>query len=228
MISKGHPNRKPYNWLIYNISDRFLEAAAPRIRGVVYDLGCGEMPFREWISDQGCRYIGVDWSETPHKLKAEIVADLSEPLPIDDEQADTLISWSVMEHLREPQRFLLEAHRILKPGGHLIIQVPFMWHVHEAPHDYYRFTRFGLEYLLKQAGFVDIDVSAQTGFWVMWTLKFNYQSRRLIRGPSLLKLLLKMLLYPIWMVNQWLALGMDRVWKAEGETAGYFIVARKG
>lgn len=227
MISRNHPNRKPHNQLLYDMGDGFLRGASSKVQGVVYDLGCGEMPYRGWILKYANSYIGVDWSGTCHQLQADIVADLNEALPINDHQADTLISLSVMEHLREPQLFLNEAHRILKPGGHMILQVPFMWHVHEAPYDFYRYTRYGLQYMFEKSGFVDIDVQPVTGFWVMWTLKFNYQAKRLVRGPRIARFLANLFLRPVWAINQPVALFMDRFWKSEGETAGYFVIARK-
>ena len=172
-ISRQHTNRKAYNWLIYDTGDRFLEMLSSHFKGDLYDLGCGEMPYRYWFLQYVDRYVGVDWSGTLHELKADIIADLNAPLPIKDRVADTVVSFSVMEHLREPQNMLNEAFRILKPDGRMILQVPFMWWVHEAPYDYYRYTRYGLKYMFEKAGFTEVEVLPQTGFWVMWTLKFN-------------------------------------------------------
>ena len=117
-ISQAHPNRKPHNWLIYDVGDQWLERCKPHIHGRLYDLGCGEMPYKNWLLNHASHYTGVDWGGTLHALKADIVADLNEPLPIDSEVADTVISLSVMEHLREPQAFLGEAYRILRGGGY--------------------------------------------------------------------------------------------------------------
>lgn len=112
-----HTNNKPYNWLVYEINHEFLNRLSNNFRGHLYDLGCGEMPYKSWLLNYADQYTGVDWGSTLHELKADILADLNEPLPIDSEVADTVISLSVMEHLREPQMFLNEAHSILKPGG---------------------------------------------------------------------------------------------------------------
>jgi len=49
-----------------------------------------------------------------------------------------------------------------------------MWHVHEAPYDYFRYTRYGLEYLLNKNGFVHIEIKENTGFWQTFVLKFNF------------------------------------------------------
>lgn len=226
-ISQNHPNRKPYNWLVYNIADYWLSKYQACFQGHVYDLGCGEMPYKNWLLQHADHYTGVDWGDTLHALKADILADLNEALPIPNQTADTVLSLSVMEHLREPQTFLNEAHRILKPGGTMVLQVPFMWWVHEAPHDYFRYTQYGLHYMFKKAGFENIEVHPQTGFWVMWTLKFNYQSSRLVRGPWPVKKLVALLLRGLWTINQRVAPALDKHWPSEGETAGYFVLARK-
>lgn len=226
-ISWQHTNRKAYNWLIYDSGDNFLQMFSHHLKGDLYDLGCGEMPYRPWFLQYVDRYVGVDWSGTLHELKADIVADLNAPLPIKDRVADTVVSLSVMEHLREPQIMLNEAIRILRPGGSMILQVPFMWWVHEAPYDYYRYTCYGLRYMFEKAGFTDIEVLPQTGFWVMWTLKFNYQSIRLIRGPWLVRKLISALLFVVWQIDQRIAPWLDKRWRCEGETAGYFVVAKK-
>jgi SAM-dependent methyltransferase len=226
-ISQAHSNRRLHNWLFYNIGDDWLNRFTEHYRGNLYDLGCGEMPYKEWLLNYADTYTGVDWSSTLHELKADILADLNELLPIENEVADTVISLSVMEHLREPRIFLSEAHRILKQGGAMILQVPFMWWVHEAPYDYYRYTHFGLQYMFEKAGFVDVQVYPQTGFWTMWSLKFNYQTTRLVRGPWPIRKSMELLLRGIWATDQRIAPWLDKRWKCEAETAGYFVVAKK-
>lgn len=222
-----HTNNKPHNWLVYEINHEFLKRLSDNFRGHLYDLGCGEMPYKSWLLNYADHYTGVDWGSTLHELKADILADLNEPLPIESEVADTVMSLSVMEHLREPQVFLDEAHRILKPGGSMVLQVPFMWWVHEAPYDFYRYTRYGLQYMFEKAGFTEITIHPQTGFWVMWTLKFNYQTTRLVRGPWPIRKVMALLMRGIWAIDQRVAPWLDKYWKGEGETAGYFVVARK-
>jgi 2-polyprenyl-3-methyl-5-hydroxy-6-metoxy-1,4-benzoquinol methylase len=84
------------------------------------------MPYKERLLNFADQYTGVDWGSTQHELKADILADLNEPLPIGTEVADTVMSLSVKEHLREPQVFLNEAPASSSPGG-MVLQVPFMW-----------------------------------------------------------------------------------------------------
>lgn len=116
-ISQDHPNRKAHNWLIYDVSDSWLNELKEHFTGTLYDLGCGESPYKPWLLQHVDKYIGVDWSGSYHETTADIVANLNEPLPIENEVADTVLSLSVMEHLSEPQLMLTEANRILKPGG---------------------------------------------------------------------------------------------------------------
>ena len=227
MISQSHPNRKRHNYLIYDTLDYRLERISHEINGHIYDLGCGEAPYKSWLLNYADEYTGVDWGGSLHELKVDILADLNAPLPIQSEVADTVMSLSVMEHLCAPQVFLDEAHRILRPGGLMVLQVPFMWQVHEAPYDFYRYTRYGLQYMFEKAGFTDITIYPQTGFWAMWTLKFNYQTTRLIRGPWPIRMAMALLMRGIWALDQRVAPWLDKYWKGEGETAGYFVMARK-
>jgi SAM-dependent methyltransferase len=216
-----------HNWLALKSNNEDVRRTLPLMKGVVYDLGCGRRPYEKDILAVAERYIGVDWGNTLHGLQADIVADLNQPLPIQAAVADTVVSFQVLEHLCEPHTMLGEAYRILKPGGVFFLSVPFQWWVHEAPYDFFRYTRYGLEYALKKAGFVDIRVTADGGFWSMWLLKLNYQTTRLIRGPRPLRWLVQGCLMPFWWLSQTIAPLLDRVWPSEEETSGYYASARK-
>lgn len=228
MISKHHSNRQAHNWLIYDIGDRFLLKFCSLYRGVLYDLGAGESPFKDFFLEHVDRYVAVDWGGSGYDTSADITADLNMPLPIESCVADTVVSLSVMEHLCEPQMMLHEAHRILKPGGSIILQVPWQWWIHEAPHDYFRFTPYGLRYLLSKAGFKEISIEPQAGFFTTVILKMNYFGVRLVRGPRLLRMGIKSILIPIWYLGQIIAPLLDRLdtnWALE--SSGYYVTAKK-
>lgn len=162
-----------------------------------------------------------------HGIHADISAYLNLPLPVNSNVADHIVSFEVLEHLAEPCTMQSEAFRILKPGGSLTLSVQFQWWVHEAPLDYYRYTRYGLEHLLIKSGFVDVSNKPTTGFWTMWILKLNYQTTRLIRGNYPARILIRALLIPFWWVTQTIAPRLDHFWFDDRETTGYLVTARK-
>jgi len=227
-ISQKHPNRQPHNWLIYDVNDQWLEKYIHMYEGTIYDLGCGESPYREWFLNYASSYLGVDWSDSFHNLSADIQADLNQMLPIESEVADTVVSFSVIEHLHNPQLMLSEAYRILKPNGSFIAQVPWQWGIHEAPYDFFRYTPYALKKLLTTAGFDEINIEAQSGCFTMLTMKLNYLSTRLIKGPQLIREVIKLPFYLIWYIAQKIAPYLDKLDKNwDLETTGFFITAKK-
>jgi SAM-dependent methyltransferase len=211
-----------FNWRALENNNRWVRRLLPLMTGRLLDLGCGSAPYREDILTAVEAYVGVDWPGTLHDARRiDVFADLAAPLPFADACADTVTVFKVLEHLREPGRFLRECARVLRPGGRIVILVPFLWQVHEAPHDYFRYTRYGLEYLLTEAGFDDVSVREKTGFWEMWFLKWNYHTARYARGP------LRLLWMPAWWFNQAIAPLLDRLAPHPEMTGSYAAHARK-
>lgn len=124
-------------------------------RGRVLDIGCAD----RWIEPHlpnGCDYIGLDYPATGglmYGARPDIFADASR-LPLHDSSIDTVILLEVLEHLRHPAQALSEIARVLRPGGHLLLTMPFLYPVHDAPHDYQRYTCHGLARELEAAGLV--------------------------------------------------------------------------
>lgn len=141
----------------------------------VLDAGAGESQYAHHFARQ--RYCGVDlavgdaaWGTS----RLSVVADLTS-LPFAAGTFDAALHIVTIEHLREPGRALAEIARTLAPGGTLLIAAPHEWEVHQAPHDYFRFTRFGLKYLLEQAGCEVREIRASGGY-------FRLLARRLLNG----------------------------------------------
>lgn len=226
--SEFHNNRRAYNWVLYDIGDKWLQEYSNYYKGTLVDLGCGTAPYKDFFLQYVDRYIGVDWTESIHNTKVDIVSNLNEKIELPDSFADTIISLSVMEHLCEPQVFLNESFRILKSDGVMILQVPWMWWIHEAPHDYFRFMPYGLKYIFSKAGFHDVYVQPTTGFFTMWLVKMNYFSRKWIKGSKFRRKLTEILLNPVWYLTQKIAPWLDslhRGWSLE--TQGFYVIARK-
>ena len=141
------------------------QAAQETPRGSsVLDAGAGSAPYRELFGH--CDYVAVDWPGSPHldQGNVDILASL-EALPLPDASFDAVLSTQVLEHVPEPATVLRELRRVLVPEGTLWLTVPFVWELHEEPHDYFRFTVHGLRHLLETTGFADIEVAPRTGFF---------------------------------------------------------------
>jgi SAM-dependent methyltransferase len=129
-----------------------LQEFLPRLCGAVLDVGCGSQPYRELIPAE--RYVGME-VDTP-RTRASFAADVyydGATFPLPDADYDGVLCSQVFEHVFHPARFLAEVHRVLKPGGWLVLTVPFVWDEHEQPHDFARYSSFGLRAVLEAAGF---------------------------------------------------------------------------
>ena len=144
-----------------------LRALAPVGAARIVDLGCGAKPYERYFNG-ATQYVGVDLpvERSANKLekRADVYARLSE-LPLESGRFDVLLCTQVLEHVPDVGAVLAEGHRVLRDGGLAIVSVPFMAAEHEVPHDYLRFTSFGIRELLERAGFERIEVKKQFGFW---------------------------------------------------------------
>lgn len=197
-------NSRPSNWLIHHICALSVKQNVSIVNGRVLDIGCGEKPYGKIIERSCKRYIGLEHPDISGGLKEADVAGNALVLPFKSESFDSVVSFQVMEHLLEPLMFLEEAFRVLRKGGCMLLMTPFMWGEHEQPSDYYRFTRYGLQYLAERAGFEVISIEPQTGYWTMAILRFNYWLDRFAKGPF------QYMLMPVWL-DQYIAVLLDRL-----------------
>lgn len=122
--------------------DHYLKIYAS---GDLIDLGCGKVPLYESYKDHVATNLCVDWENTLNKNPyIDLHCDLNNPLPFPDQKFDTILLSDVLEHVAVPETLWREMSRILRPGGKLILNVPFFYKLHEVPHDYYRYTEFAL------------------------------------------------------------------------------------
>jgi len=122
-------------------------------RGRVLDVGCASRWIERWL-EPGCNYVGLDYPATGRDLyraRPDLFADASE-LPLQDATFDTVVLLEVLEHLRRPCEALREAARVVRPSGKVLLSMPFLYPVHDAPHDYQRLTIHGLIRDVEAAG----------------------------------------------------------------------------
>ena len=165
----------------------------------------------------------VDHVDTFHDKSNVDLFGTAYEIPADDASFDSATCTAVLEHLEEPEAALRECHRVLKPAGYAVYSVPFIWHVHEAPRDFYRYSRYGLDYLFKKVGFEVVEIKALSGFWVTFGQLLVYNlyrhNRPWIRWTRLID--------GLGLVIQGAAYLLDRKDRAEDWTWMYMVVARK-
>lgn len=159
---------------------RFVDLAArSHPGGLIVDAGSGESRFRDRFA--GCRYLAVDLGVGDSSWDysgIDILADLGR-LPLKEGSADAVLNTQVLEHVPDPTAVIAEFCRVLKPGGTLYLTAPQGWHEHQQPHDFFRFTSFALERMLRSAGFADWDIQPMGGY-------FHYLGQRLTYIPKVL------------------------------------------
>lgn len=131
--------------------------------GTLVDVGCGNSWLRKQLPDS-VHYIGIDYPATMalgYSGNPDILADASK-LPIRTASCDTVILLDVLEHLTDPEGAVAEASRILSHEGKCLIHVPFLYPLHDEPHDYQRWTRYGLQRMLAKHGFEAKEIVEST------------------------------------------------------------------
>jgi len=211
-------------WLTYRIEQRELIRCAKNFcRGRLVDIGCGEKPYEELFAPYVSEHVGVDHEVTMHDKSNIDQFGTAYDLPFEDESFDSALCTAVLEHLEEPEQALRECHRVLKPGGTAIYTAPLIWHLHEEPRDFYRYTKHGLRYLFEKVNLEVLEITAYCGFWGTFGQMLVYNLGRLNMGP----LRWLRIVAAVGFAIQVVAYVLDKMDKTEQWTSLYLIVARK-
>lgn len=134
-------------------------------RGRLLDCGCGDVPYFGFYRERVTETMCIDWGASAHgRAHVDQEVDLNEPLPFDAARFETVLLADVLEHIARPARLISEIARVLSPEGKVIVLVPFLYRVHEAPYDYYRYTEFALEQLCREAGLEVVELAPYGGY----------------------------------------------------------------
>lgn len=129
--------------------------------GDCLDAGSGRSPYRRLLAAQGTSVLSIDVEDRTGQL--DMIADIQDLHALHDESFDTVLCSQVLEHVPRPWEAMDELARVLRPGGRLLLTVPHLSLIHEAPHDYYRYTQFGLRSLCERAGLIVESVEPTGG-----------------------------------------------------------------
>ena len=139
----------------------------------VLDYGCGDKPYRELLPS-GCRYLGAD---LPGNVHADLLINSEGKVAAADASCDFVLSKQVLEHVEDPATYLRECHRVLKPGGKLLLTTHGLMFYHPHPLDLWRWTAEGLKLSVQQAGMRVINVEGVMGLVpsAVWLAMFTVQ-----------------------------------------------------
>jgi len=184
---------------LYEKLDPFEASIETFVRGVaaeipagkrVLDAGAGEGRFKPFFAHT--EYAGIDFGQGDpswNYSKLDVIGRLEE-LPFADGSFDHVLSVVVLEHTPQPARVIEEFRRVLKRGGMVHLVVPHMWEEHQRPYDFFRFTSYGIRYLLQGSGIRIRKIHPIGGFF--WQL-----GRRLMGVLSFTQGGWRWLLFPV-------------------------------
>jgi SAM-dependent methyltransferase len=135
------------------VAHHYDQAIRNHAHGRLLDMGCGNVPlydaYRSLVSENIC----IDWHNSAHvNPYLDQMVDLTGTLPFEEASFDTVLLTDVLEHIPEPLNLMCEIARILRPGGKLILGVPFFYWLHEMPYDFHRYTEFALRRFCELSG----------------------------------------------------------------------------
>jgi SAM-dependent methyltransferase len=207
------------------VAERYAAAIPVHARGTLLDLGCGKQPLYAMYRHRVDRVLAADWPASLHaSAQIDVFCDLAAPLPFADASADTVLLSDVLEHLPRPDLAFAEIARTMAPGAHLIMNTPFLYRIHEAPHDFHRHTRFSLERLAATSG---LEVVALQELGGALDVTVDLAGKLVEQVPVVGGLL------AAGLQRTAVRLGSSRLWRtirrltAPTFPLGYFMVARK-
>lgn len=189
------------------------------------NVGAGKMNFKEFFPNQ--KTLDVEVREG---TDIDIVADAHDLSMIPDASYELVLLNEVLEHLHTPQKAIDEIHRVLKPGGLLLLTTRFIFPLHSSPIDYYRYTKYGLQHLMRAFDIVELTEEANT----METFAIMYQRigrQTFTLGFRPFKLVWFILAainrHLSWIITKQFSDGRYSIEETNIFVSGYYVAARK-
>ena len=170
--------------------------------------------------------VGVDIKAGPG---VDVVASVYD-LPFDDNSFDIILCLVVLEHLKEPSRAIVEMGRVLKPSGQILVSVPFLLPIHDAPDDFWRFTKYGLEILFKDWQIEKVAAETDLGeTFAVLLQRVGYQTKFYFNPVA------KIIIFMLAWILSWWPKTTKHIYgdikksleEPEAFTSSFFLVARK-
>ncbi len=195
LVCGSHPSPKlwHFQWLAGKDLYSDLRELLPTLEGRVLDVGCGDKPYGVWLNSEKAKHIGIDvypGSQVDFTIKP------GDSWSFENSYFDAVICTQVLEHVANLNETIHEINRVLKPGGLLLVTVPFMYNQHGAPDDYRRLSIYGIRNLFERHyNIIQVKPQGGTGSTI-GILLLNWVEMNM----NLYKLtrILKAILLPFW------------------------------
>jgi SAM-dependent methyltransferase len=144
--------------------ERSIALLARELNGDFLDVGCGTQPYLAYFTHIP-KKTACDFDAGRGNVDFACPAD---NVPLPDACMDSILCTEVLEHVPEPMAVWKEFHRLLRPGGKVLLTTPMYWPAHELPYDFYRYPEHGLRRLAKESGFEMLSLIPRGGPWALW------------------------------------------------------------
>lgn len=206
-----------HKWLSIVDLQRDLRDRLPGLGGAVLDVGCGRQPYRRWLAG-AARYVGVD-VEPREGIDHVIVP--GEPWPLADASFDSVLCTQVLEHDSRPDHTLSEISRVLRPGGTVVVTVPFAYNEHARPHDYRRWSAAGAAELVgERFRVVEARREGRVGT-LLGALWLNWVDQAVGRSAALQ--VLRALGLPLWIASCAAVNALARLVDSMDRTGAFYL-----
>jgi SAM-dependent methyltransferase len=234
-------------WLDARHLRRSIAALAPEAGGLLLDVGVGERPYGALFGPYVARYIGLEYPPACENISPGISGALlpqlkgavdvwgdAHGLPFREGSFDTVLCLEMLEHVPDPDRCLQQIVRVLRPGGRLLLTVPFIAPLHAMPYDYGRMTAPGLRAMLQHLGLELVSLvprgntaSAAGALLAQYLLRGPGRGAEARDGSVALNRWSAPFVLPLVGLVQVLFLGLERCTRDTAACLGYTVIARR-
>lgn len=203
-------------------------------KGSVLDIGCGSKPYRD-LFNKIKEYKGIDFKDysvnkdftfgkPDYFFSDEYVKTLN--LPFRNNSFDNVVAFQVLEHHPNPQKLIGEMFRVVKNKGYILLTVPFLGGIHEEPHDYQRFTKYGLTELFKSHKCEILEIKEEGALFSTIAMLLNEYLNN-FAAKNKLFYCISVLIYLPFILFSYLSLLLDRIFKSDNIFFNYLILVKK-
>lgn len=224
-------------YFIKIVEKKTLNLVLKYCQGDFLDIGCGRQWYRKKIENHFKSYLSLDHPDSGKKYitnyPIEIKADVCKKIPLKDRSLDSAMMIMVLEHLTNPEKALQEINRILKKKGILVICTVENYPGHDLPQNYYHFTKFGLQEILKRNGFLVKNILSFGNFWQTQTIFRNVYLMQVVKHltskkPTFILGALALLLFsPVIILSNIFTMIFFSRYSSEEYALAHIVIAQK-